>query len=121
MASILIKIQTKQLTILRPVEAHPLGRLKFISPLHTSSPADVLSLPIPISDLHIRKKLDKDKVWVLHALNRSIRQALAAGIPYVSLGFGNAGRAGLSFLEKVVRAPAMPASRKLTGDKAKNK
>ena len=59
---------------------------------------DVLSLSIPVSDLHIETKLKKDRKWVLHQLDQGVRLAHGVGIDYVSIGFEDATRADLQFV-----------------------
>ena len=63
----------------------------------TCSP-DLLALSIPVSDSHIRERLGKDKEWISKTLATSIQQALAAGIPAVSVGMEDASRADTAFL-----------------------
>ena len=63
---------------------------------------DVLSLSIPVSDIHIRKKLRVERNWVLKTLKKSIERALRLGIPLVSVGLEDATRADTDFLLKVV-------------------
>lgn len=63
---------------------------------------DVLSLSLPVSDLHIRKKCARSRKWVLKRATISIGRALEAGIPYVSLGLEDAGRADPDFIAQVV-------------------
>lgn len=60
---------------------------------------DVLSLSVPVSDLHLRQRLRRDRKWAVTAMQESIREARAAGIQYISIGFEDATRADLSFLE----------------------
>ena len=62
---------------------------------------DVLSLSIPVSDLHIKERLQKDQDWIKKTLVQSIRQGLALNIPYISVGLEDASRAELDFLRKV--------------------
>ena len=52
-----------------------------------------LSLSIPASDLHLQKKLKKNRKWALEQLTCSIRQALDMGISRVALGLEDATRA----------------------------
>ena len=52
-----------------------------------------LSLSIPASDLHLEKKLGKNRQWALKRLRRSIQQALDAGVPGVAVGLEDASRA----------------------------
>ncbi|MCI5120745.1 MAG: hypothetical protein D3908_06050, partial [Candidatus Electrothrix sp. AUS4] len=63
----------------------------------TCSP-DLLALSIPVSDPHIQKRLGKDRDWISKTLSSSIKQALAAGIPAVSVGMEDASRADRDFL-----------------------
>ena len=64
---------------------------------------DVLSLSIPASDLHIAKKLQKSKAWVLARVASAIRRALAHGIGFVSLGLEDATRADADFLSALLK------------------
>ncbi len=59
---------------------------------------DVLALSVPISDAHIQERLGKDRDWIHKTLTTSIQQALAAGIPAVSVGMEDASRADRDFL-----------------------
>ena len=63
----------------------------------TCSP-DLLALSIPVSDPHIQERLGKDRAWISRTLAASIQQALAAGIPAVSVGMEDASRADRDFL-----------------------
>jgi homocitrate synthase NifV len=63
---------------------------------------DVLSLSIPTSDLHIAKKLGKDRAWVLATIDRSVKLARKRGSSLISLGLEDATRTEALFLEKVV-------------------
>ncbi|NTV13335.1 MAG: pyruvate carboxyltransferase [Desulfobulbaceae bacterium] len=67
---------------------------------------DVLALSIPVSDLHIAKKLGKDRGWLLATLSRSIKLARDRGIGFISLGLEDATRAEVSFLLEVVATAA---------------
>ncbi len=62
---------------------------------------DVLSLSIPVSDLHIAVKLGLDRPAVLRLVARMIARAKAA-LPYVSLGLEDATRAEPGFLREIV-------------------
>ena len=64
---------------------------------------DVLSLSIPVSDLHISKKLAKDRHWVLDTLAASLQLAHCLGFPYVSVGLEDGTRADRDFLDAVCR------------------
>lgn len=63
---------------------------------------DVLSLSIPASDLHIAKKLGKDRAWVLATIPRSIKLARELSNSCISLGLEDATRAESSFLLEIV-------------------
>ena len=63
-----------------------------------------LSLSIPASDLHLEKKLGKDRKWALQQLKKSIQQALAAGVPRVALGLEDASRADRTFVRELAQA-----------------
>ena len=62
---------------------------------------DVLSLSMPVSDLHIKERLQKDRAWVKQTLARSIQQGLALGIPYISVGLEDGSRADPDFLLEI--------------------
>lgn len=62
---------------------------------------DVLSLSIPVSDLHIEKKFNKDKAWALDATKSAIYYAKQLGFKKVSLGLEDSTRADRSFLIKM--------------------
>lgn len=73
---------------------------------------DVLSLSMPVSDIHLKHKLGRDRAWVLATLDRSIRLALHVGFKKVSIGLEDATRADRGFLARVVaQAAAAGASR----------
>ncbi len=57
-----------------------------------------INLSIPASDLHLEKKLGKDRGWAVKRLRHSIRQALDAGIPKVAVGLEDASRAEPEYL-----------------------
>lgn len=63
-----------------------------------------LSLSIPASDLHLKKKLGKDRNWALRHLKKSIQQALTAGIPKVAVGLEDASRADTAFILELAKA-----------------
>ncbi len=61
---------------------------------------DILSLSIPVSDLHLQQRLGKNRDWARQRMQEAIAMTLAAGIP-VSVGFEDATRADLSFLKEM--------------------
>jgi homocitrate synthase NifV len=65
---------------------------------------DCLSLSIPASDLHLEKKLGKDREWALQQVRVSVEQALVAGVPKVALGLEDASRADIDFVRELARA-----------------
>jgi len=66
---------------------------------------DVLSLSIPVSDLHIFKKLKKSRGWVLHTLRDAVVRARHLG-QRISLGLEDATRAKDDFLAEVMKTAA---------------
>ena len=62
---------------------------------------EVLSLSIPASDLHITKKLGKDRAWVLATVKWAIGYAQGQGVPFLSLGLEDATRADQDFLGEI--------------------
>ncbi len=67
---------------------------------------DVLAIAVPVSDLHIRKRLGKTREWILRQIPLVAAQARASGVPYLSLGFEDATRAAPPFLAAALRAAA---------------
>ncbi|MFN2369234.1 MAG: LeuA family protein, partial [Desulfurivibrionaceae bacterium] len=61
-----------------------------------------LSLSIPVSELHIDKKLGKSRAWIIERVEKSIHSALELGVPLVSLGLEDATRADPEFLRKII-------------------
>jgi len=74
---------------------------------------DVLSLSIPVSDLHIEKRLQKDRTWVRQTLAASIGQAFSLGIPYVSVGLEDSSRADPKFLLEVAKVAEENGARRV--------
>ncbi|MFW8600902.1 LeuA family protein [Desulfobacterota bacterium M19] len=65
---------------------------------------DILSLSIPVSDLHIFKKLRKSRGWVLRTLREALAWSRDCGIKRLSLGLEDATRAEDGFLTEVMDA-----------------
>ena len=63
---------------------------------------DRLSLSIPVSDLHLDRKLGKDRSWAEQTMRSAIRLALKKGME-VSVGFEDATRADPDFLAGMAR------------------
>ncbi len=62
-----------------------------------------LALSIPASDLHLEKKLGRDRGWAVRQLKKSVHQALGAGVPGVAVGLEDASRADPAFLLELAR------------------
>jgi len=62
---------------------------------------DVLSLSVPVSDLHIGVKLNCGRTEVLAMVARAVSRARGSG-PYVSLGLEDATRAEPAFLREII-------------------
>lgn len=58
---------------------------------------DLVNLSIPVSDLHIRHKLERDRDWVLSRIDAMVRSALDAGFD-ICVGLEDASRADADFL-----------------------
>lgn len=78
-----------------------------------SAAPDVLSLSIPVSDLHIEKKLGKSKAWILKTVQESIRYAKKSGIPFISLGLEDVTRAEFDFIGSVIRAAEQAGAKRI--------
>ncbi|MFA6282924.1 MAG: pyruvate carboxyltransferase [Desulfurivibrionaceae bacterium] len=63
---------------------------------------DVLSLSVPVSDLHIAVKLGLERAAVAEMVALAVSRARGS-VPYVSLGFEDATRAEPAFLREIVR------------------
>ncbi len=66
----------------------------------TLQPA-VLALSIPVSDLHLERRLGKGRAWAENRLAESIQLALSLGIPRVAVGFEDATRADHGFVKEL--------------------
>jgi homocitrate synthase NifV len=78
-----------------------------------SAKPDVLSLSIPVSELHIKKKLGKSKEWVLKTVQESICHAKKSGIPFISLGLEDATRAEFDFTVQVIKAAEQTGAKRI--------
>lgn len=74
---------------------------------------DVLSLSIPASDLHLHARLGQGRIWALSTLEKSITNALAAGIKLVSVGLEDSSRADASFLVRLARTAEKAGAQRL--------
>jgi homocitrate synthase NifV len=66
---------------------------------------DVLSLSIPVSDIHLQRKLGVDRPWATRAMEAAIVSAQKNGLT-PAIGFEDAGRADLDFLLILARKAA---------------
>lgn len=73
--------------------------IRYAASLHPS----VLSLSIPATDLHLQKKLGKDRSWALATVADSIGLARSLGVKRVALGLEDGSRADPSFLRELAR------------------
>ncbi len=67
---------------------------------------DVVSFALPVSDLHLERRLRRDRSWALAQVAPLVAQARAQGVGYVSIGLEDATRADPGFLDEVVAAAA---------------
>ena len=65
--------------------------------------ANIVHLSVPVSDLQIQRKLDRDRAWVLQSIRRSVRKVGNEGA-FVSVGFEDASRADTEFLRRCAEA-----------------
>ncbi|MBC8412153.1 pyruvate carboxyltransferase [bacterium] len=64
---------------------------------------DIISLSIPVSDLHIEKKLGKNRPWIRQTLIDSLKYASNIGFKKISLGLEDATRADPCFLQEIIK------------------
>ncbi len=62
---------------------------------------DILAISIPVSDIHIKNKLGRDRKWALARVREGIRQAGDLSSCYLSLGLEDASRADMDFVDEV--------------------
>ena len=72
---------------------------------------DLVDLSIPVSDLHIHKKLKRDRAWVLKTIADVVPRALDMGLEVI-VGGEDASRADLDFLMRVVDAAQSAGARR---------
>ena len=64
---------------------------------------DILSLSVPVSDIHLQDRLEKDRAWAKKTMETSIDFARQKGL-VVSIGFEDATRSDPQFLIKMATA-----------------
>ncbi len=62
---------------------------------------DIVSLSIPVSDIQIEHKLQRDRVYVMHRVRSCIEYVRHRSTCYLSLGLEDASRADMHFVEAV--------------------
>jgi homocitrate synthase NifV len=73
---------------------------------------DMVDLSIPVSDQQIRNKLNRDRVWVLSAIERHVAEAVDMGLE-VCVGGEDASRADSDFLQQVAECAQGAGARRL--------
>lgn len=63
---------------------------------------DLLSLSIPVSDIHLEKRLQKDRAWALTTMHSAMDFARAKGLK-LSIGFEDATRSDQRFLVEMAK------------------
>lgn len=72
---------------------------------------DMVDLSIPVSDIHIQKKLKRDRAWVLKTIADLVPRALDMGLEVI-VGGEDASRADLEFLMRVLDAAQNAGARR---------
>jgi len=72
---------------------------------------DIVNLSIPVSDLHIRHKLGRDRPWVLTHIDYFVKAALDAGFE-VCVGAEDASRADTDFLLRAAETARAAGARR---------
>ena len=72
---------------------------------------DMVNLSLPVSDLHIEKKLRRDRTWVLTQIDYFVRKAVDLGLQ-VSVGGEDASRADQSFVQQVLERAQLAGARR---------
>jgi homocitrate synthase NifV len=74
--------------------------------------AHLIDISISVSDIHINKKLRKDRAWVLNSIRELTPRALDLGLEVI-VGCEDASRADLDFLMRVAEAAELAGARRL--------
>ena len=72
---------------------------------------DMVDLSIPVSDIHISKKLNRDRDWVLNTIAEMVPRALDMGLDVIA-GAEDASRADPEFLLQVAAAAQAAGARR---------
>ena len=73
---------------------------------------DLIDISISVSDIHIAKKLNKDRAWVLHSIREMVPRALDLGLEVI-VGCEDASRSDLEFLLQVAETAELAGARRL--------
>jgi len=73
---------------------------------------DLIDISIPVSDIQITKKLNKDRTWVLRSIRDMVPRALDLGLEVI-VGCEDASRADQEFLLRVAEAAQEAGARRL--------
>ncbi|MDD5388540.1 MAG: homocitrate synthase [Gallionellaceae bacterium] len=73
---------------------------------------DLIDISISVSDIHIAKKLKKDRAWVLNNIREMVPRALDLGLEVI-VGCEDASRAELDFLMRVAETAEHAGARRL--------
>ena len=74
--------------------------------------ADLIDISIPVSDIHLGKKLRKDRAWVLDSIREQVPRAQDLGLQVI-VGCEDASRADLDFLLRVAETAELAGARRL--------
>jgi homocitrate synthase NifV len=74
--------------------------------------ADLVNLSIPVSDIHLRHKVNRTREWVLASIDRFVKLALDAGME-VCVGCEDASRADPDFMLEVAQAAQRAGARRI--------
>lgn len=73
---------------------------------------DLIDISIPVSDIHIARKLKKDRAWVLRTIREMVPRALDLGLEVI-VGCEDASRAELEFLLRVAETAEHAGARRI--------
>jgi homocitrate synthase NifV len=73
---------------------------------------DLIDISVSVSDIHIARKLKKDRAWVLRSIREMVPRALDLGLEVI-VGCEDASRAELDFLLRVADAAELAGARRL--------
>lgn len=79
--------------------------------LCASSGVEMVNLSLPVSDLHIEKKLRRDRLWVLSQIDYYVRKAVDLGLS-VAVGGEDASRADQSFVQTVIETAQVAGAKR---------